>query len=115
MADVPGRGGDDEAQVTYTVKELLQGIKGSVDQLNGKMDAKADKADMIQLAKVVDTHDDRITHVESRVTVVETQRETEAQVNDRHIKWWQWVVPTLIGIATIIIGVLGLIHTGTGK
>lgn len=104
-------GPDDDAVVSYTVKELLRDIKGSVDQLNGKMDAKADKADVIQLTKIVDTHDDRLGGVETRVTVLETQRDVNEKVDTQQVEWWKWLVPTLIALAVLIVSILGYLAT----
>ena len=104
-------GPDDDAVVSYTVKELLRDIKGSVDQLNGKMDAKADKAEVLQLTKVVDTHDDRLGGVETRVTVLETQRVSDERTDAQQGGWLKWTVTTLIALAVLIVSILGYIAT----
>jgi len=104
-------GPDDDAVVSYTVKELLRDIKGSVDQLNGKMDAKADKSDVVQLTKVVDNHDERIGGVETRVTVLETQRDVTEKTDTQHGGWLKWAVTTLIALAVLVVSILGYLAT----
>lgn len=99
---------DDDATVNYTVKELLRDIKSAIDNLTGRLDAKADRVEVAQIVKVVDDHDVRLSNHDRRLTVIETRQETEAEVNDRTVEWWKWVIPTVLAVALLVVGVIGL-------
>ena len=48
------------AKVTYSIKELLQDIRLSIQAVDTKLDSKADKADVAVISQRVDQHDTRL-------------------------------------------------------
>lgn len=87
---------DDMASITYTVKELLSDIRGSLGRLEGKLDAKADRTEVNDLIRRVESESNRITAIETLIT-------TQEKVEGKNAEWKRFVWPTIISIVVIAI------------
>lgn len=94
---------DDVASITYTVKELLNDIRGSLGRLEGKLDAKADRSEVAELMH-------RIDQESTRITVVEAHVNAQKQVAAENKEWHRFIWPTLASLALIALGLLAWLH-----
>lgn len=94
---------DEEAggTISYSIRELLDGIKSSIDRLYGKLDTKADRSDVLELSK-------RINHESKRVDVLETTYRVETQNDNQQREWTKWLIPAIIALAMLGVSVLQL-------
>jgi hypothetical protein len=90
---------DDMASITYTVKELLSDIRGSLGRLEGKLDAKADRSEVIDLIHRIEEESRRITTIETHIT-------TQKQISDDTREWHRFVWPCIASIALVALAVL---------
>lgn len=89
-----------DAEVTYTVKELLTDLNRKIDGFMTLLASKADTSAVEHLASRVDVHDERLRTLESHDQHVELTRD-----------WKRWAIPTLISLAaTIAIIVSVVVH-----
>lgn len=93
------------ASISYSIKELLDGIKTSIDRLYGKLDTKADRTEVVELSK-------RIMHESKRVDVLETTRHEELRHDEKSREWTKWIIPALIALAMLGVSVLQLMRSG---
>lgn len=101
MSPVGGYMPDNEevASITYSVKELLSDIRGSLGRLEGKLDAKADRSEVNELIRRVDAESNRITAIETHIN---TKIKAEDEIKD----WKRFVYPTVLTVVVIVIGLL---------
>jgi hypothetical protein len=90
---------DDMASITYTVKELLNDIRGSLGRLEGKLDAKADRSEVVELIH-------RIEEESRRITTIETHIGAQQKIEDQTKEWHKFVWPliasaVLVGLALL--------------
>lgn len=90
---------DDMASITYTVKELLSDIRGSLGRLEGKLDAKADRTEVNDLIRRVESESNRITAIETLIT-------TQERVEVNNTEWRRFVWPTVLSIVVIAVTLL---------
>jgi len=90
---------EDPASISYTVKELLSDIRGSLGRLEGKLDAKADRTEVADLIRRVDAESNRIT-------VIETHISTQTKVEGEAKEWKRFVYPTILSIIVVVISLL---------
>lgn len=90
---------DDMASITYTVKELLSDIRGSLGRLEGKLDSKADRSEVVELIG-------RIEQVNHRTTVIETHISTQKQVVAETKEWHKFIWPFLTSMALVALALL---------
>jgi len=94
---------DDMASITYTVKELLSDIRGSLGRLEGKLDAKADRSEVLELMR-------RIEHESDRIDVVEGHIKVQREVTAENKEWHRFVWPFLASVALITLALLSWLH-----
>lgn len=94
---------DDMASITYTVKELLSDIRGSLGRLEGKLDAKADRSEVAELIRRVDTESNRITAIETLIT-------TQEKADVKTTEWKRFIWPTVLSIVVIVITLLAWLN-----
>lgn len=63
---------NDGLKVTYTIKELLQDIRLSVERLDTKLDTKADQSEVDQIKRRVDAQDKLLDQLAYNQTTMET-------------------------------------------
>lgn len=97
-----GNGG---GTVSYSIKELLDGIRTSIDRLYGKLDTKADRSEVIELSQ-------RVNNESKRIDTLETSREVETRSDSQHRDWNRWVIPVLITIAMLAVSIIQLMRSG---
>ncbi|TAK82635.1 MAG: hypothetical protein EPO09_21570 [Aquabacterium sp.] len=95
---------DDDAVVSYSVKELLQDIKGSVDKLYGKIDSKADYEQVEDLAR-------QVVDVRSRVDRIELDIQVETERQTALTEWRRYAIPTVLTVALLVVAVAQWITT----
>jgi hypothetical protein len=91
--DIPMTG----SVVKYTVKELLQDIRLSIERLDTKLDTKADKSDVAVLVTRVDVHDKRLDGHQFRLD--EKDRDKRNDTDSRRFK-----IPLIVSIAFNLVG-----------
>lgn len=101
MADEENAGGT----ISYSIKELLDGIKSSVDRLYGKLDTKADRSELLDLTK-------RVNHESKRVDILETTRNVEARNEENSREWTKWLVPSILTVAMLVVSIVQLTRGG---
>ena len=94
---------DDAASISYTVKELLNDIRGSLGRLEGKLDAKADRTEVVELIH-------RIEIESSRITAVETHVNAQKLVVAETKEWHRFIWPFLTSIALVGLALLAWLH-----
>lgn len=90
---------DDTASVSYTVKELLNDIRGSLGRLEGKLDAKADRTEVVELIHRIEVESSRITAVETHINA---QKIVVAETKE----WHRFIWPFVTSLALIAVGLL---------
>lgn len=101
MTPIDNRDRDHDATVSYSIKELLRDIKGSVDMLYGKVDRKADTDRVDQVEQVVLNHATRIDRIENRMT-------SEASHSASHTEWRRYLIPTVLAVVMAVVAVVDL-------
>ena len=101
MADEENGGGT----ISYSIKELLDGIKTSIDRIYVKLDTKADRSELLDLAK-------RVNHESKRVDVLETTRNVEARNEDNNREWTKWLIPSILTLAMLVVSVIQVLKSG---
>lgn len=96
-----GSGNGPGGTVSYSIKELLDGIKTSIDRLYGKLDTKADRSEVLELSRQLSQESKRVDALETTYKV-ETKNETEQR------EWTRWVVPAIIAIAMLGVSIIQL-------
>lgn len=99
--------GDEMASITYTVKELLSDIRGSLGRLEGKLDAKADRSEVADLIRRVDQESNRITVIETHIN---TKSEVDEKNEEKNWRWHQFIWPMIASIALIVLGLVAWLH-----
>jgi uncharacterized circularly permuted ATP-grasp superfamily protein len=94
-------GNGSSGTVSYSIKELLDGIKTSIDRLYGKLDTKADRSEVLELSR-------QINHESKRVDALETTYKVETQNESEHREWTKWLIPAIIAIAMLGVSILQL-------
>ena len=89
---------DDNAVVSYSVKELLQDIKGSVDKLHGRIDGKADHEQVEDAIR-------QIAHERGRVDKLETLMQLEAGKQTAMTEWRRYAIPTVLTVALLVVAI----------
>lgn len=95
--------GDDMASITYSVKELLSDIRGSLGRLEGKLDAKADRSEVAELIRRVDAESNRITAIETHIN---TQSKADVEAKE----WKRFVLPTCLSVIVVAISILSWLY-----
>lgn len=91
--------------VSYSIKELLDGIKTSIDRLYIKLDTKADRSEVVELSR-------KVSHESKRVDALETTYRVENQNEAASREWTKWLVPSLIAVAMLGVSILQLLRGG---
>lgn len=91
--------------ISYSIKELLDGIKSSIDKVYGKLDTKADRSEVVDLAQ-------RVNHESKRVDALETTRSVERRSANDNREWTRWLVPSLIALAMLGVSLLQTLRGG---
>lgn len=94
---------DDMASITYSVKELLSDIRGSLGRLEGKLDAKADRSEVAELIRRVDAESNRITAIETHIN---TQSKADVEAKE----WKRFVWPTFLSVIVVAISLLSWLY-----
>lgn len=91
--------------ISYSIKELLDGIKTSIDRLYVKLDTKADRTELVELSK-------KVQYDSKRVDVLETTRQVEVTNEGITREWTKWIVPSFIALAMMVISILQFLRGG---
>lgn len=95
--------------VSYTVKELFEDIKRELENLNIKLDAKADRVELLELSREVADIRTQFVALQSAITEVETASAIHNESSKAQEELQRWAIPTLLSLALLVIGVLQLI------
>jgi hypothetical protein len=85
--------------VSYPLATVLDRIDGKLSTISGKLDTKADRADVSALA-------DRVIKLET----AEAQRGTAAAVAAERVDWRKWALPTLLTAIYTVVAVIQFLH-----
>jgi hypothetical protein len=91
------------ASITYTVKELLSDIRGSLGRLEGKLDTKADRTEVVELIHRIEVESSRITAVETHVNA---QKIVVAETKE----WHRFIWPFVTSLALVALALLAWLH-----
>ena len=98
--------GDEEARVSYSVKELITNVQKSVDsgfsRLEGKLDNKVDRSDLVIVHTRLDEHEADIRRLKESQTEDKAAERAVDKARDRTVSWRQWTIGT--GIAALLVG-----------
>jgi hypothetical protein len=99
---------DDDAHVSYSVKELLAGIRtdlaSGLSSITEQLRHKADKEDIAHLAG-------RVEAVEGRVSALERTKERTTGMRSlirEQVESRRWLIPTVLSAALVVIDGLHL-------
>jgi hypothetical protein len=103
---------DSSSVVSYSVKELLGEIKSSIDRLDIKLTAKADREEVLsitsQLQRDVRDLDARLHHERTRIDGIVKAEEVEDKVASKTTEWRRWSIPTLLTVLLVVLAILQL-------
>jgi hypothetical protein len=97
--------------VSYTVKELFEDIKRELENLNTKLDNKADRVELLELAREVANIRTQFVTLQGMISEVETVNTIHAETDRARVEWHRWVIPTALTIALLVLGVLQYVKT----
>ena len=97
--------------VSYTVKELFEDIKRELESLNDKLDNKADRVELLELAREVANIRTQFVSLQGMISDVETSSAVHVQTTNAEREWRRWAIPTLLTVALLVIGVVQLAQT----
>jgi hypothetical protein len=101
MSENGDNGHGSSGSVSYSIKELLDGIKTSIDRLYGKLDTKADRSEVLELSR-------QISQESKRVDALETTYRVETKSESDHKEWTKWLIPALIAVAMLGVSIIQL-------
>ena len=111
----PGPVDDGATSVSYSVKELFEEIKGSLERLDTKLSNKASRDELQALASElqheVNELNNRLSSQRGRLDKLEAARELNERTDSAMSEWRKWVWPFLATIALLVIAVLQLMKT----
>lgn len=94
---------EEVASITYSVKELLSDIRGSLGRLEGKLDAKADRSEVAELIRRVDSESNRITAIETHIN-------TQTKIDGETKEWKRFIYPTILSVVVVVISLLAWLN-----
>lgn len=101
--------------VSYSVKELFEEIKVSLDKLDTKLSNKASRDELQALASElqheVNELNNRLTSQRGRIDRLEAARELAEKTTSAVSEWKRWLWPFLLTIALVVIAVMQLQKT----
>lgn len=100
---------DDATTIRYSVKELLGDIKTSIDRLDGKLDTKADRAEVNMLFEKVEHANIEITDIRQEVVEIRQEVEHRKRSDAEITEWKRWITPVILALALLGVGVIQLI------
>lgn len=103
---------DDNAVVTYGVKELLAALREELSngfvRLETALSGKADKADLAEIRGELKAHGEEIGRLKEKESEREAAAEAHTRILDRQTEWRRWAVPALLTAVMVIVMVLQL-------
>lgn len=101
--------------VSYSVKELFEEIKISLDKLDVKLTSKASRDELQALASElqheVNELNNRLTSQRGRIDRLEAAKELTEKTTNAMSEWKRWFFPTLLTISLVVIAVMQLMKT----
>jgi DNA repair exonuclease SbcCD ATPase subunit len=101
--------------VSYSVKELFEEIKTSLDKLDTKLSSKASRDELQALASElqheVNELNNRLASQRGRIDRLEAAKELAEKTTNAVSEWKKWFLPTLLTIALVVIAILQLMKT----
>lgn len=88
--------------IVYTIKELLAEIRTKLDNLDGKLSSKADRADIADLNHRHEVMDARIDQLEREI-------EHQQRTQKASVEWRRYMLPTALTLALVALAVLQLL------
>lgn len=109
-------GSDDGGNtVSYSVKELFEEIKGSLDRLDTKLSNKASRDELQALAAELQHEVNELNTLlatqRARVDKLEAARELTEKTTNAVSEWKRWLWPFLLTVALVVIAVMQLQKT----
>ena len=93
----------DDAEVSYTVKELLEKLDRRIGEFMSLLSSKADQTTVALLAQRVDKH-------EIRITELEHDGKAKAERNRTALEFRRWLVPVCLSVVPVAILVVQVFH-----
>lgn len=87
---------EEASGVRFTVKELLLEMRDDLKSLSTKLDAKADKSEVVTLISRIEVMEFKVREAEVR----EAQREQDSKETTDHRRWF---LPLLIGCTSTVV------------
>lgn len=101
--------------VSYSVKELFEEIKTSLDKLDVKISNKASRDELQTLASElqheVNELNNRLASQRGRIDRLEAAKELAEKTTNAVSEWKRWLWPFLLTIALVVIAVMQLQKT----
>lgn len=115
MSSQPYQGEPDRTSVSYSVKELFEEIKGSLEKLDNKLTNKVDRDELQavagELQHEINEVNNRLTSQRGRIDRLETARELAERTTKAVSEWKRWLWPFLLTVALVIIAIMQLQKT----
>lgn len=99
---------EDSSVVGYTTKELFEEIKRSIEKLHEKIDAKANRAELLELARELDELRTQLTELQRLINELEAGRHVEVRTQAAMQEWKRWSIPVVLTIALLVVAVIQL-------
>ena len=98
--------------VSYSVKELFEEIKGSLERLDTKLSNKASRDELQALASElqheVNELNNRLSSQRGRIDKLEAARELAERTTTAVSEWKRWLWPFLLTVALVVIAIMQL-------
>lgn len=102
---------DENPIVNFSVKELFEDIKTSLERLDRKLDNKADRLELINLSHDVDKLRREFTNLQAVVTEVESTHHVETKTKAAVAEWNRWIVPVILAFALLGVAIVQLVKS----
>lgn len=93
----------DEAEVSYTVKELLSQLNSRIDAFMTLLGSKADQSAVAHLSERVDVHENRLSTLEHDGKAKDAHRSAAQEFR-------RWIVPTALTLVMVGVMVWQAVH-----
>lgn len=111
----PHQGDESANTVSYSVKELFEDIKLSLDKLDTKLSNKASRDELQALAAElqheVNELNNQLASQRGRLDKIEAAKELAEKTTTAVSEWKRWLWPFLLTVALVVIAIMQLQKT----
>lgn len=92
--------------VAYTIKELFEEIKRSIESISMKLDSKADKSEVESLARDLVQFREELNELHRMIDAYASNHSAQTKAKASLDGWKQWSIIAILTVALLILGIL---------